>query len=125
MISNFRAYASQRLRAREKNKLVGENTPDRVAKNKQKKNLMNDQEKETKELALETSKTRKRKILTDPERIWTKCHTCKEAGNLENMIRHGLEVKDSRGVVLYGAFRYVYLCSENCKGLFGLNSISG
>jgi len=69
MISNFRAYASQRLRAREKNKLVGENTPDRVAKNKQKKNLMNDQEKETKELALETSKTRKRKILTDPERI--------------------------------------------------------
>ena len=43
---------------------------------------------------------------------------CKEAGNLENMIRHGLEVKDSRGVVLHGAFRYVYLCSESCKGLF-------
>jgi len=34
-----------------------------------KKNLMNDQEKETKELTLETPKTRKRKLLTDPERI--------------------------------------------------------
>lgn len=77
------------------------------------------------ELTPEVSKTRKRKILTDPERIHAKCKACKELGNLENMVRQGLEVKDSRGVVLYGAFRYVYFCSEACKGLFIVNSVSG
>ena len=119
MISKLRDVPAKGFPAREKNKLLlGKNTPDRVAKNKQKKNLMDNQEKETKELALETPKTRKRKLLTDPERIWASCQVCKEAGNLENMIRHGLEAKDSRGVVLHGAFRYVYLCSESCKGLF-------
>jgi len=83
---------------------------------------MNSQEEvnQNQETSEKETKARKRKILTDPERIWTSCQVCKEAGNLENMIRHGLEAKDSRGVVLYGAFRYVYLCSENCKGLFSL-----
>jgi hypothetical protein len=61
---------------------------------------------------------RKRKILTDPERIHAKCKVCKEPGNLENMIRQGVPVKNLAGVVLYGAFEYVYLCGENCKGLF-------
>jgi len=61
---------------------------------------------------------RKRKLLTDPESLWAKCKTCKEPGNLENLIRHKLEVKDSRGVILYGAFEYVYFCSESCRGLF-------
>lgn len=70
------------------------------------------------ELTPEVSKTRKRKILTDPERIHAKCKVCKEVGNLENMIRQGVPVKNLAGVVLYGAFEYVYLCSENCKGLF-------
>jgi len=76
---------------------------------------MNEQEKL---LIPEESTKRKRKILTDPERMFVKCWVCKEPGNLDNMIRHGLEVKDSREVVLYGSFEYVYFCSENCKGLF-------
>ena len=79
---------------------------------------MDEQELEIEELTPEVSKTRKRKILTEPERIHAKCKMCKEPGNLENMIRQGLEVKDSRGVVLYGAFRYVYFCGESCRGLF-------
>ena len=91
---------------------------------------MENEETEKEQLTLEnltpeTPKTRKRKILTEPERIHAKCKVCKEPGNLENMVRQGLEVKDSRGVVLYGAFRYVYFCSEACKGLFIVNSVSG
>ena len=66
----------------------------------------------------ETAKTRKRKPLVDPERIWANCQVCKEAGNLENLIRHGIPVKNELGIELYKAFRYVYFCSENCKGLF-------
>ncbi len=65
----------------------------------------------------EGSSKRKRKILTEPERIYAKCKVCLEPGNLDNMVRHGLEVKDSRGVILYGSFSYVYFCSENCQGL--------
>lgn len=76
---------------------------------------MNEQEKL---LMPEESSKRKRKILTDPESLWAKCKVCKEVGNLENMIRQGLEVKDGRGVVLYGSFEYVYFCSEACRGLF-------
>lgn len=72
---------------------------------------------ELKELTEETTK-RKRKLLTDPERIKTKCQVCKEAGNLENLIRHQITVKNELGVELYGAFRYVYFCSEACRGLF-------
>ena len=48
---------------------------------------MNNQEIETKELTEETPKTRKKKILTDPEGIRASCKVCKEVGNLENMIR--------------------------------------
>ena len=66
----------------------------------------------------EESTKRKRKILTDPERIFAKCKVCKELGNLDNLIRHGISIKNSTGVELYGAFEYVYFCGENCQGLF-------
>ena len=66
----------------------------------------------------ETAKTRKRKLLTDPERIWVSCQVCKETGNWENLIRHQLPIKNSAGVEIYKAFRYVYFCGENCLGLF-------
>ena len=49
---------------------------------------MNEQEKL---LIPEESTKRKRKILTEPERIYAKCKVCLEPGNLDNMIRHGLE----------------------------------
>lgn len=64
------------------------------------------------------SSQRKRKILTDPERIHAKCPVCKEPGNLENMLRQGIPVKNLAGVELYGAFNYLYFCSDNCHGLF-------
>jgi hypothetical protein len=83
---------------------------------------MNNQETETKELTQETPKTRKIKLLIDPTGIKASCKVCKEVGNLERLIRHGITVKSEVGVELYGAFRYVYFCSENCKGLFGLNN---
>jgi len=73
---------------------------------------------EVENLNPEQPKTRKRKLLTDPERIWTKCKVCFEPGNLENMIRHALAVKNLAGVELYGAFEYIYFCGEACKGLF-------
>jgi hypothetical protein len=76
---------------------------------------MNEQEKL---LIPEESSKRKRKILTDPERIWTSCKVCKEVGNLENLIRHGIPIKNLAGVVLNSAFEYVYFCSENCKGVY-------
>jgi len=79
---------------------------------------MENQETENKELVSETPKARKRKILTDPESLWTKCKACLEVGNLENMIRHAIAVKNELGVELYKAFEYVYFCSENCRGLF-------
>jgi len=79
---------------------------------------MNNEETENKELVQETPKTRKRKLLTDPDRVRASCKVCKEAGNLDNLIRHGIPIKNSMGVVLNGAFEYVYFCSENCKGLF-------
>lgn len=66
----------------------------------------------------EESPKRKRKILTDPESLWAKCKTCKEPGNLENMVRHQLPKKDLRGVILYGSFEYVYFCSESCEWAF-------
>ncbi len=69
-------------------------------------------------LSLETPKNRKRKILTEPERVHAKCKVCSEPGNLENLIRQGIPIKNSVGVVLHGAFEYVYFCSESCKGLF-------
>jgi hypothetical protein len=62
---------------------------------------------------------RKRKILTDPERLFAKCHTCQEPGNLDNMLRKPTPTKDLRGVELYGAFEYIYFCSDSCQGLFG------
>lgn len=68
-------------------------------------------------LIAEESTKRKRKLLTDPEKLWAKCQICQEAGNLENMIRSQIPVKDLRGVELYQCFYYVYLCSENCQGL--------
>jgi hypothetical protein len=69
---------------------------------------------------IEQPKTRKRKLLTDPEGIRASCKVCLEVGNLENLIRHGIPVKDLKGVVMYGSFEYVYFCSENCKALFRL-----
>jgi hypothetical protein len=74
---------------------------------------------ENKELSEKEPKTRKRKLLTDPERVWAKCKFCLEIGNLENLIRQGIPVKNEAGVELYGSFRYVYFCSENCLGAFG------
>ena len=82
---------------------------------------MNNQETENKELGEKETKTRKRKLLTDPERIQAECKACKEPGNLENLIRYQLPVKNLVGVVLNNAFEYVYFCSENCKELFSLN----
>ena len=70
-------------------------------------------------LTPETPKTRKRKLLTDPDRLKVDCKVCKETGNPENLIRHGIPIKNLAGVVLNGAFEYVYFCSESCKGLFG------
>jgi len=52
---------------------------------------MNSQEIESKELSEREPKTRKRKLLTDPEGIQAKC---KEIGNLENLIRHRIPVKN-------------------------------
>jgi len=66
----------------------------------------------------EESSKRKRKILTEPERIHAKCKVCLEPGNLENMIRHGIPIKNLAGVVVNSAFEYVYFCGENCQGLF-------
>ncbi len=80
---------------------------------------MDNLETESKELIEETPKTRKIKLLIDPEGIRASCKVCKEVGNLERLIRHGIPVKDLAGVVLNGAFEYVYFCSEACKGLFG------
>ena len=61
---------------------------------------------------------RKRKILTEPERIYAKCKVCLEPGNLENMVRKPIATKNSQGVELYGAFNYLYFCGESCQGLF-------
>ena len=66
----------------------------------------------------EESPKRKRKILTDPDKLWASCKVCQEAGNLENMVRKEITVKDNRGVELFRAFEYVYFCSESCQGLF-------
>jgi hypothetical protein len=66
----------------------------------------------------ETLKTRKRKLLTDQNGLWAKCKVCQEEGNLENLIRQQLAVKNELGVELYQAFNYVYFCSEACQGLF-------
>lgn len=75
---------------------------------------------ENKELSQDQPKTRKRKLLNDPEKLWAECKTCKEAGNLENLIRHAIAAKNLLGVELYGTVEYVYFCSESCKGLFML-----
>lgn len=69
-------------------------------------------------LIAEESPKRRRKILTDPERMFAKCKNCFEPGNLDNMIRVQLPVKNLVGVELYGAFNFVYFCSDNCQGLF-------
>lgn len=76
---------------------------------------MNNSE-ENKELTLEQPKTRKKKL--DLNETWTECKVCLKPSNLENLIRHKLPIKDIRGVELYGAFSYIYFCSENCKGLW-------
>lgn len=68
----------------------------------------------TKTLTEESLKTRKKKLLISLDNCWAKCQACQEAGNLENLIRHQLPVKDSVGVEFYGAFRYVYFCSTTC-----------
>jgi hypothetical protein len=81
---------------------------------------MNNQEIETKTLTEEIPKTRKRKLLTDPNRVRASCKVCKEVGNLDNLIRHALAVKNELGVELYGCFEYVYFCSENCRGVFSI-----
>lgn len=63
----------------------------------------------------EQPKTRKRKLLTDPESLWAKCKVCLEPGNLEKLIRHQLPAQDKNGVELYQSFTYIYFCSENCQ----------
>jgi hypothetical protein len=65
---------------------------------------------------IEQSKTRKKKL--DLEELWTKCKTCLEPHNIENLILHKLPIKNSQGIELYGAFNHIYFCSENCKGLW-------
>lgn len=65
----------------------------------------------------EGSAKRKRKILTDPERIWAKCKNCAEPGNLDNMVRKQIPTKDLKGVELYRAFNYLYFCSDSCYGM--------
>jgi len=65
----------------------------------------------------ETLIVRKKKILNNLERMWTKCRNCLEPGNLENMIRQPISVKNSLGIKLFGAFYYFYYCSLNCQGL--------
>lgn len=70
-----------------------------------------------KDLTTET-KPRKKKILTDLGSVRAKCKVCLEVGNWENMLRHAIALKNSLGVVLYGAFEYVYFCGESCKVLF-------
>lgn len=72
----------------------------------------------TTKLTEETPKTRKRKLLTDPESMWTSCQVCKEPGNIDNMVYHKLALKDQEGKELYGCFERTYFCSENCRGLF-------
>jgi len=69
-------------------------------------------------LTEETSKTRKRKLLTDPESLWTSCRACKEPGNLENMVYQRLALKDQEGKEIFGAFEGVYFCSDSCQRLF-------
>ena len=73
---------------------------------------------EIKTLPEESPKPRKRKLLNNPESCWAKCQACKEPGNLENLIRQQLPVKNSQAVELYQAFSYVYFCGESCQGLF-------
>ena len=70
------------------------------------------------EIEQKKPKTRKRKLLTDPDKLWAKCQVCQEAGNLENLIRHQIPVKNSQKVELYQCFNYIYFCSEVCQGLF-------
>ena len=82
---------------------------------------MNNQEIETKEISEKETKTRKRKLLTDPDSCWAKCKVCLEPGNIENLIRHGIPIKNLAGVVVNSAFEYVYFCGESCKNLFSLN----
>jgi hypothetical protein len=66
----------------------------------------------------ESLKTRKKKLLADPERMWASCKVCQEPGNLENMIWQKIPLKDKDGQVIWGAFEGMYFCSENCQGLF-------
>ncbi|CAG8463127.1 39503_t:CDS:10 [Gigaspora margarita] len=58
----------------------------------------------TKTLTEESPKVKKRKLLTADHTLWAKCAVCKEAGNLENLVRHGIPVKNELGVELYKAF---------------------
>ena len=61
-------------------------------------------------------RTRKKKF--DPEKMWAKCESCKEPGNIENMQWQKIPLKDKEGKVLYGCFYGVYFCGESCRGLF-------
>jgi hypothetical protein len=60
---------------------------------------------ESEKLLIPTENTespkRRRKLLTDPERMFAKCQICQEPGNLENMLRKPTPTKDLRGVELY------------------------
>lgn len=79
---------------------------------------MDNQKIDSKELTEKQPETRKRKLLTASVTLWAKCKVCLEPGNLENLIRHGIPIKNELGVVLHGAFEYVYFCSESCRGVF-------
>jgi len=78
---------------------------------------MNEVKVETKILSEETSKG-KRKLLTDPNKLWVKCSVCKELGNLENMVYQKIGLKDQEGKELYGCFEGVYFCSATCQRMF-------
>lgn len=74
---------------------------------------MNEPEKE-----LEQPKSRKNKL--DLAELWTKCKTCLEPGNIENLILYKQPIKNNQGIELHGAFNNIYFCGENCKGLYKL-----
>jgi len=79
---------------------------------------MDNQQIENQTLTPEQPKTSRKKLLTASVTLWVKCKVCLEPGNLENLIRHAVAIKNELGVELYSAFEYVYFCSENCRGLF-------
>ncbi|WP_322632298.1 hypothetical protein [endosymbiont DhMRE of Dentiscutata heterogama] len=61
------------------------------------------------------NKSKKRKLLTDPNRLWTRCKTCQEPGNLENLIYQKIPVKNKEKKELFGCYEGIYFCSEDCQ----------